>query len=243
MPSIRDLRKITGLTQSEFAALIGITPGSMRNIESQGLRISPDRLRIISDETGCGLDFGPDHTGQTGICLRDGKIVLLDPVGIKLVQRFQYVSDGPAVRFSTSDKKDNPFTKEYFVRHRATKNAKDRLGTFSKAIYEFINAILVVSLIYGKAEADELKDKDRAVQTMRDAIDGILEGVIEAAGSSFNGIDEVTHHLEANRWWAVDWSKYPNGYVPEDLVKSLRDLVSDDDLRAIIFPGGTSPQN
>lgn len=241
---LRALRKIIGYSQTRLAELVGVVLGTIQSVEIGRLKPSAELLRRISDETGCGLDFGSDHPGQLGISFGDnGKLIRLDPNGIKLVQRFHYRSSGPRVVFSPNENTDKPFTLEYFELHRRVRESKAKLSTFERAVQEFISAVLTSSTIYAELEADASGNKDKAVQSMRETIDGILDGMIRAAGSSFNGIDEVTHHLEANRWWAVDWSKYPNGYVPEDLVKSLRDLVSDDDLRAIIFPGGTSPQN
>lgn len=69
--TLRAIRKITGLKQTEFAVMVGMTPGSLRNIESQGLVMSEERIIAISREIGCGIYLSDN-----------GRVV-----GLKLTQR------------------------------------------------------------------------------------------------------------------------------------------------------------
>lgn len=241
MKNLKELRKITGLTQEAFAKLIGVTYGSMRQIESKDLSLSPDRLLKISNEIGCGLDYGPGYPGQVGRTMAFTSNAP-KPIGIKLTQKGNF-EDGNFI-IPMRDEDEIPFTREYFEHYRALKAPWEKI----RGLRSTLEGLLMlafdesVHLCSRHLTPDEIKD------TLYPIFEGIVDGVLKAASSSFGGTKSLVEHIRHEQGWGVDLDKYNQDPDPKEVLRSwLMDMVSDVDFKMLSTlrdaPGGTSPQN
>ena len=56
MEGIRKAREAAGLTQTDLAKRLGVTPGAISQMESRGRYADASRLPEIADALGCRID-------------------------------------------------------------------------------------------------------------------------------------------------------------------------------------------
>lgn len=231
---IRELRRIIGMSQVDFANLLDLNPGTYQNIELGRHPLMPETLKHIAMKTGCDLDFGPNYSGKSGWGVVDGKIVQLDPVDITLTCRFT----------------GNPFTKTHFERRQQSIIAISKIQSMAKA-----SGVLIEMIVDNGIGCSSFAHPSEVKDNLYPLLEGVVDGAVTAASCYLLGIDELVEHLRNEQWWGIEWDKYLQDYDPKKALRSaLLDMVADVDFKVLSKlplalaslrddPGGTSPQN
>lgn len=87
---VREARKGLGLTQEEFADLVGLGSGqSVSKIERGITQLTPRRARIIAEHSGKPISFFLDVTARTPVASDDGETAELFRQAVALLEEIR----------------------------------------------------------------------------------------------------------------------------------------------------------
>ena len=116
---VRELRKLTGLNQTKFAEMLGVSRSTVQSVELGRLPLSAELARRIADATGCGLETSDHSSERGGICIRP-------PKEIRLTQR----------------QTNEPFTRDWFFRWRRVVARNSDLIDFKNGVCDLVDYAL-----------------------------------------------------------------------------------------------------